>query len=230
VEPLLQCRAIHARYGAFHALKGVALDVMPGERIGLFGHNGCGKSTLLKCCVGFRHFVSGAVTFAGSQVVAGAIARNVQLGIGWVPQTRNVFKELTLHQNLKIAGLKHGERDFHQTWSLFPFLEPRRGQVAGTMSGGEQQLLAFAMSLLTKPRLLLLDEPTTGLSPAMAELILQTVEKASRSLGIAVIIVEHNVPRTLKILDRALFMKTGRLVSAMSAEQARKQEDFWEWY
>jgi branched-chain amino acid transport system ATP-binding protein len=230
VEYLLEFRDVHAHYGAFHALKGVSLRVAPGERVAVFGHNGSGKSTLLKACVGTHKTMGGRVLFAGEAIVPGAVARNVQRGIGFIPQSGNVFSELSVEQNLHIAGLKRRGADLDTVWTLFPFLRERRKQLAGTMSGGEQRLLAFGMALMTKPRLLLLDEPTTGLSPAMATLVLETARKLCAALQIALLIVEQNVPRTLSIVERALIMKSGRLVSDGPAAALVGRKDLWEWF
>lgn len=219
-----------ACYGAFVALKGVSVSVLEGERIAVFGHNGSGKSTLLKACVGAVKSVGGAVEFAGRPIVPGAVPKNVQLGIAFVPQNNNVFKELTVERNLKIAGLRHGNSDLSDIWEMFSLMRPRRHQKAGTMSGGEQQLLAFGMAMMSKPKLLLLDEPTTGLSPVMANLVLEAVLKITTSLRIALMIVEQNVPRTLGIVDRALIMKSGRLVSDGPAADLKGRQDLWEWF
>jgi len=229
-QHLLQLHDVHTYYGAFHALRGVSLDVPPAQRVAVFGHNGSGKSTLLKACVGAHRRATGRVLFADNPIVPGAVPRNVQLGIGFVPQTGNVFAELSVEQNLRIAGLRHGGPDFDTTWDLFPFLKPRRHQHAGTMSGGEQRMLAFGMALMTKPRLLLLDEPTTGLSPVMADRVLDTARTVCAKLGMALLIVEQNVPRTLRIVDRALIMKSGRIVSDGPATALADRQDLWEWF
>jgi branched-chain amino acid transport system ATP-binding protein len=227
---LLDCTDIHAYYGAFHALKGVSVTFAERERVAVFGHNGSGKSTLFKCCVGSLATRSGTIAFAGQSVVAGAVHRNVQLGIGFVPQDRNVFKDLTVERNLRIAGLKRRNDDLAPIWDLFPVLRARRNQNAGTMSGGEQQMVALGMALMTQPKMLLLDEPTTGLSPALANTVLETVHRISQSLGLAILIIEQNVPRTLKIVDRAIIMKSGRVLSDGNARELLGKQDLWNWF
>lgn len=227
---LLTCDALHAYYGAFHALKGVSLRFDEHERVAVFGHNGSGKSTLFKCCVGSLPARAGTITFAGHPVIGGAVHRNVLLGIGFVPQDRNVFKDLTVERNLHIAGLPRRNDDLAPIWDLFPLLRARRNQHAGTMSGGEQQMVALGMALMTRPRMLLLDEPTTGLSPALANTVLETVSRISQSLGLAILIIEQNVPRTLKIVDRAIIMKSGRVLSDSSAEALLGKQDLWNWF
>jgi branched-chain amino acid transport system ATP-binding protein len=230
VTTLLECRNIDVHYGVFHALKDVSVAVPAGQRVAVFGHNGSGKSTLLKACVGVHKTLSGTVTFAGRSVVPGDVPRNSQLGVAFVPQSRNTFSELNVERNLRIAGLKEKNDDLAPVWEIFPFLMHRRNQVAGTMSGGEQQMLAFGMALMTRPSLLLLDEPTTGLSPVMANLVLDTVDRITTGLSIALMIVEQNVPRTLRIVDRALIMKSGRLLSDTPARALVGRQDLWEWF
>ena len=227
---LLTCTDIHAYYGVFHALKGVSLSFEERQRVAVFGHNGSGKSTLFKCCVGSLAARTGAIEFAGQPVIAGAVHRNVQLGIGFVPQGRNVFKDLSVERNLRIAGLKRRNDDLAPIWEIFPVLHARRNQSAGTMSGGEQQMVAFGMALMTQPRMLLLDEPTTGLSPVLATTVLETVDRISRSLGLAILIIEQNVPRTLKIADRAIIMKGGRVLSDGPAQALLDKQDLWDWF
>jgi len=227
---LLDCKNVSARYGAFRALKDVSVSFQEGEAVALFGHNGCGKSTLLRCCVGALETVTGTVTFAGTRVVPGAVHGNVRLGIGVVPQGRNVFKDLDVEKNLTIAGMISGDEDIDKIYELFPVLRDRRRQIAGTMSGGEQQMLAFGMALMTRPRILLLDEPTTGLSPAASDVLLQTMAHVRKSMSIGVIIVEHNIPRTLKFVDRVLVMKMGRIIADTPASRVSGTQQLWQWF
>lgn len=227
---LLKCSEVHAYYGALHALKGVTVEFGQGERIAVFGHNGSGKSTLFKCCVGSLETRSGTISFAGHPIVPGAVHRNVQLGIGFVPQDRNVFKDLTVEQNLRIAGLKRLNDDFSPVWDLFPVLKARRSQYAGSMSGGEQQMVALGMALMTRPKMLLLDEPTTGLAPALASTVLESVNRISTSLRLAILIIEQNVPRTLKIADRAIILKGGRVLSDGPAQALMGKQNLWDWF
>jgi len=227
---LLDCRDVSARYGAFRALKGVSVSFREGEAVALFGHNGCGKSTLLRCCVGAHKNATGSVTFAGHRVIPGAVHGNVRLGIGVVPQGRNVFKDLIVEKNLTIAGMASGDKDVDKIYELFPILRNRRRQVAGTMSGGEQQMVAFGMALMTRPRVLLLDEPTTGLSPAASDILLQTIATVRKSMSVGVIIVEHNIPRTLKFVDRVLVMKMGRIIADTPANQVSGTQQLWQWF
>ena len=227
---LLECENVSARYGAFRALKGVSLRFKEGEAVALFGHNGSGKSTLLRCCVGAHQDTSGTVMFAGSRVVPGAVHQNVRLGIGFVPQGRNVFKDLAVEKNLLIAGMASGDSHVDKVYDLFPALRERKQQIAGTMSGGEQQMVAFGMALMTKPRILLLDEPTTGLAPAASEILLQTIARVRKATSIGVIIVEHNIPRTLKFVDRVVVMKMGRVIADTVADKVSSMQQLWQWF
>jgi branched-chain amino acid transport system ATP-binding protein len=227
---LLECKNLSARYGAFRALKEVSVEFKDGEAVALFGHNGSGKSTLLKCCVGAHKNAGGDVVFAGQAVVPGAVHRNVRLGIGFVPQGKNVFKELPVEKNLHIAGMVSGDRNVGKIYELFPVLRERRRQIAGTMSGGEQQMVAFGMALMTNPRLLLLDEPTTGLSPAAADVLLQTISRVQKTMSVGVIIVEHNIPRTLKFVDRVVVMKMGRVIADKPSNELSGTQQLWQWF
>jgi branched-chain amino acid transport system ATP-binding protein len=227
---LLECHDVSARYGAFRALKHVSIRFEENQATALVGHNGSGKSTLLRCCVGAHRDVSGAVTFAGCRVLPGYVHQNVRLGIGFVPQGRNVFKDLAVEKNLLIAGMARGDSEVGEIYELFPVLRERRRQIAGTMSGGEQQMIAFGMALMTKPRVLLLDEPTTGLSPTAADILLQTIARVRESMSIGVIIVEHNIPRTLKFVDRVVVMKMGRIIADTPASQVSATQQLWQWF
>jgi len=229
-EILLQCQDVSARYGAFHALKEVSIGFREGEAVALLGHNGSGKSTLLRCCVGAHQDSSGEIIFAGHRVQPGGVHRNVRLGIGFVPQGRNVFKDLPVEKNLLIAGMVRGDAEVDKIYGLFPVLRERKRQIAGTMSGGEQQMVAFGMALMTKPRILLLDEPTTGLSPAAADILLQTIARVRKSMSIGVIIVEHNIPRTLKFVDRVVVMKMGRIIADTPAKDVSGKQQLWQWF
>jgi branched-chain amino acid transport system ATP-binding protein len=230
MSALLSVNSLNAYYGAYHALRDANLAIAPCERIALFGHNGSGKSTLMKCFVGAMKTTTGNVYFGDREVEPGNVPGNVRVGIAYVPQSRNVFKNLSVERNLSIAALMRDKDDYELIWSLFPVLKQRRRQAAGSMSGGEQQMLAFSMALLTEPRLLLLDEPTSGLSPRMAETLLQAMADVSVDRGIAFVVIEHNVPRTLDYVDRAVILKSGRIVTDTPAGELAGRESLWEWF
>jgi branched-chain amino acid transport system ATP-binding protein len=162
---MLSFSNVSAGYGGVPVLKEIGFQVADGEMVAIFGHNGAGKTTLMRCAVGDMTDVSGEITWQGHAIVPKAVFRNVRLGIGFVPQGHNVFRELTVRRNLLIAGLHHPDVDVESIYSLFPILKQRGAQMAGSLSGGQQQILALGMALMTKPSILLLDEPSTGLAP-----------------------------------------------------------------
>lgn len=227
---LLECHNLKANYGAFRALRGISIAFEDKQRAAIFGHNGSGKSTLLNCFVGAHRELGGAVTFAGTPIVPGEVHRNVKLGIGFVPQIRNVFQELSVERNLLIAGMMRGNAELDMVFDLFPVLRARRNQSAGIMSGGEQQMVAFGMALMTRPRVLLLDEPTAGLAPVLANMVLDTVDRIRQAMKIGVLIVEQNVSRTLNVVDRVIILKMGRIVSDGPSEDLRDKKNLWEWF
>ena len=227
---MLEFDNVGASYGGMVALKGISLRVAAGERLAVFGHNGAGKTTLLKCAVGDHDAMTGGVRFRGEPIVPGQVFRNVRRGIGFVPQGHNVFRELSVEQNLSIAGLLHDPHAITQVYELFPILNERRRQVASSLSGGQQQMLALGMALMTKPAILLLDEPTTGLAPVIAANVLRGLQTINKTMGTAIVIVEQNVPVTLKAVDRAVIIKSGAVVFDGTAEQLASAPDLWAWF
>ena len=199
-----QCRCVVRRVGRAEGRHSCSRC---RERLAVFGHNGAGKTTLLKCAVGDHDAMTGEVRFRGQPIIPGQVFRNVRRGIGFVPQGHNVFRELSVEQNLSIAGLLHEPRAITEVFDLFPILSERRRQVAGSLSGGQQQMLALGMALMTKPAILLLDEPTTGLAPIIAANVLRGLQTINQSMGTAIVIVEQNVPVTLKAVDRAVILE-----------------------
>ena len=229
-SPLLEFRGVSARYDKLSALSGVSLSVPAGARVAIFGHNGAGKTTLLKCAVGGVAAVEGEILYLERKIEPGAVYRNTRLGIGLVAQGHNVFKNLGVERNLRIAGLLHDAAYVERVYELFPALAGRRSQLAGSLSGGEQQMLALGMALMTKPRILLLDEPMSGLAPVIVEHVLASLLRINESTGTAIVIVEQNVRATLPAVQRAVILKAGRLVwDGTSAELAGK-EDLWAWF
>ena len=227
---MLEFRSVSARYGKLTALSGVTLSVPDGERVAIFGHNGAGKTTLLKCAVGGIEDTDGEVTCGGQPIEPGAVYRNTRHGMGFVPQGHNVFKSLSVERNLHVAGLLHDEAYVERIYELFPMLADRRRQLAGSLSGGQQQMLALGMALMTQPKILLLDEPMSGLAPIIVENVLASLRRINETTGAAIVIVEQNVKATLPAVERAVILKAGRLVwDGSSAELARK-EDLWAWF
>lgn len=227
---MLEYRNLQARYGGFTALKDISLSVGPGERVAIFGHNGAGKTTLLRCGLGDVDEVSGHITYDGEPIVAGSVYRNARRGIGFVPQGHNVFRDLSVAQNLKMAGLLHDQAYIEEVYRLFPVLQERRAQAAGSLSGGQQQMLAVGMALMTRPTILMLDEPTTGLAPIIVQDMFRTLLEINRSTGTAIMLVEQNVAAALRIVERAVVLKTGAIIFDGPSAELAGHEDLWRWF
>jgi branched-chain amino acid transport system ATP-binding protein len=227
---MLDFNEVNAFYGGLSALKSVSLKIGEGERVGIFGHNGAGKTTLLKCAVGNHGKLTGAISFKGEPIIPGEVHRNARLGIGFVPQGHNVFRELTVEQNLHIAGLLHDPDFVREAYAMFPVLRERSTQLAGSMSGGQQQMLALGMALMTQPSILLLDEPTTGLAPVIVNNVLERLVQINAQMKTAIVIVEQNVHATLKIVERAVVLKTGRVIFDGASRELAEHRDLWEWF
>jgi branched-chain amino acid transport system ATP-binding protein len=227
---MLEANTISAGYGSLTALMDVSFRLQPGARLGVFGHNGAGKTTLLRCLVGGVAPRAGQVVLDGVPITPGQVAANVRRGIAFVPQGHNVFPNLTVERNLAISGLLFDRGFFEEVLKIFPVLNERRGQRAGSMSGGEQQMLALGMALMTKPKWLLLDEPSTGLAPVIVRNVMARLRAINESLGTGIVVVEQNVPATLKLVDRALILKGGRPVFHGDARELSEKPDLWEWF
>jgi branched-chain amino acid transport system ATP-binding protein len=227
---MLEFRNVEARYGGFTALRDISFSVGPNERVAIFGHNGAGKTTLLRCGLGDVDEVTGTITYNSEAIVPGSVYRNARRGLGFVPQGHNVFRDLSVAQNLKIAGLLHDQAYIGEVYRLFPVLQERRAQIAGSLSGGQQQMLAVGMALMTRPSTLMLDEPTTGLAPIIVQDMFRTLLEINRTTGTAIVLVEQNVAAALRFVDRAIVLKTGGIIfDGQSAELAR-HEDLWRWF
>jgi branched-chain amino acid transport system ATP-binding protein len=227
---MLEFRNVEARYGGFTALRDISLSVRPGERVAIFGHNGAGKTTLLRCGMGDVEDLSGTITYNGEVIVAGSVYRNARRGIGFVPQGHNVFRDLSVAQNLKIAGLLHDQGYIGEVYRLFPVLLERRTQIAGSLSGGQQQMLAVGMALMTRPTILMLDEPTTGLAPIIVQDMFRTLLEINRGTGTAIVLVEQNVAAALRIAERAIVLKTGGIIFDGDSADLARHEDLWRWF
>jgi branched-chain amino acid transport system ATP-binding protein len=227
---MLQVHNLTAGYGPLTVLNDVSLSLASGARLGVFGHNGAGKTTLLRCIVGALHPRQGKVDVEGIDTSTATVAENVRRGIAFVPQGHNVFPNLSVEQNLKIAGLLFDAAFVAEVYDLFPVLKARGPQRAGSMSGGEQQMLALGMALMTKPKWLLLDEPCTGLAPIIIETVMKRLGDVNVRYGTGLCIVEQNVPATLKLVDRAIILKSGRVVFDGSARELEEQKDLWQWF
>ncbi|HZT24148.1 MAG TPA: ABC transporter ATP-binding protein [Pseudolabrys sp.] len=227
---MLRIHELSAGYGSLTVLHGVSLSLKDGACLGVFGHNGAGKTTLLRCIVGAVRPRGGKVEVEGIDTSAASVAENVRRGIALVPQGHNVFPNLTVEQNLRIAGLLFDPSFVSQVYDLFPVLYERRQQRAGSMSGGEQQMLALGMALMTKPKWLLLDEPSTGLAPVIVGTVMLRLAEINARRGVGLIIVEQNVPATVKIVDQALIIRSGRVVFHGAAAELSDNAELWKWF
>ena len=222
---MLTLNNIDAGYGTFQALFGVSLEVKAGEAIGVIGPNGAGKTTLMRAISGLIRPTAGSLSMEGADLLATAPHRILELGIAHVPENRRLFPAMTVEDNLRMgAYIPAARAKFRQrlefVYDLFPRLKERRAQLAGTMSGGEQQMCAIGRALMSEPRLLLLDEPSAGLAPVVVQQVFGLVARI-RASGLTVLIVEQNVRQVLKVVDRAYLLEAGTIrASGTSAELA----------
>jgi branched-chain amino acid transport system ATP-binding protein len=213
-EPLVLVEDVHTYYGKSHILHGISLEVRAGEVVGLLGRNGVGKSTTLKTIMGLVQPSGGTVRFEGQPITGIAPHRLARLGIGYVPEDRRIFRLLTVMENLRTGLDRHGvteekrEALLDKAFSYFPVLAERRSQAGGTLSGGEQQMLAIARAMMLEPKIILLDEPTEGLMPRMVSQIREIIEVLHNE-GVAILLVEQNVPLTLDASERVYIMEKG---------------------
>jgi branched-chain amino acid transport system ATP-binding protein len=222
---MLQLKALDAGYGTFQALFGINLEVRAGEAVGVIGPNGAGKTTLMRVISGLIRPTRGAIAMEGADVLKTPAHRIVSLGIAHVPENRRLFPKLTVDDNLKMgafmpaARAKYSER-LEFVFDLFPRMRERRHQMAGTMSGGEQQMCAIGRALMSNPKLLLLDEPSAGLAPVVVQQVFELVKRI-RASGLTVLIVEQNVQQVLRVVDRAYLLEAGSIrASGSSGELA----------
>jgi branched-chain amino acid transport system ATP-binding protein len=213
-SPLVTVEGIHTFYGKSHILHGVSLDVGRGEVVGLLGRNGVGKSTTLKTVMGLVRPSQGEIRYEGQAITGVAPHRLARIGIGYVPEDRRIFRLLTVMENLRTGLDRHGVTEsrkqtlLDKVYEYFPVLAERRGQAGGTLSGGEQQMLAIARAMMLEPKIILLDEPTEGLMPRMVSQIRNIIDALHRE-GVAILLVEQNVPLTLEASQRIYIMEKG---------------------
>jgi branched-chain amino acid transport system ATP-binding protein len=212
--PLVRIEDLHTYYGKSHILHGVSLEVAPGEVVGLLGRNGVGKSTTLKTIMGLVQPSQGQILLEGAPITGLAPHRLARLGIGYVPEDRRIFRTLTVMENLRTGLDRQGVTDkkrkalLDKAFSYFPRLAERRSQAGGTLSGGEQQMLAIARAMMLEPKIILLDEPTEGLMPRMVSQIREIIDVLHKE-GVAILLVEQNVPLTLEASQRIYIMEKG---------------------
>ena len=224
---LLKLDNVDTYYGQIHILQGVSLDVNEGELVCLLGGNASGKSTTLKTIIGMVRPRRGAVEFAGEEVSGRTTSYRIGKGMAIVPENRRLFGPMSVKENLEMGAYLHGggtKEDFERVYSLFPLLYERRRQLAGTLSGGEQQMAAMGRALMSRPKLLLMDEPSMGLAPILVERNFEIIKEVHES-GVAILVVEQNANVSLSIADRGYVLQTGRIVLSGAASSLIKDED-----
>jgi branched-chain amino acid transport system ATP-binding protein len=226
---MLRLEGVHARYGAIVALRGVSLDVREGELVALVGANGAGKSTLLSTIAGVLRPHQGKVEFRGQSLVGLVPEIIVRRGIAMVPETREIFPALSVEENLRLGAYVRKDRetylaDLERMFGLFPILEERFHQPAGTLSGGEQQQLAIARALMSRPELLMLDEPSLGLAPKILEQVFELIRTLHQA-GMTILLVEQNVALSLAIADRAYVLNMGTVQASGTPADLREHVD-----
>jgi branched-chain amino acid transport system ATP-binding protein len=219
---MLELEDLRVRYGAIEAVKGVTITVGDGEIVTLVGANGAGKSTTLRAISGLIRPAGGSIRFRGQRIDGLPAHRIARVGLGHAPEGRRVFARLTVRENLEMGAFARSKGadlgpDFERVHALFPILEERELQAAGTLSGGEQQMLAIARALMAQPKLLMLDEPSMGLAPIVVERIFETIAEINRQ-GIAVLLVEQNAQMALAVANRGYVLESGEIVLADSGE------------
>jgi branched-chain amino acid transport system ATP-binding protein len=226
---MIELRGVSASYGTVPAIAGVTINVDDGEAVGLLGANGAGKSTTLRAISGQVKLTSGTITFLAQDLASLPPHKITELGIAHVPEGRQVFPEMTVNENLEIGSYAprakaERARSLDLVYGIFPRLAERRKQLAGTMSGGEQQMLAVGRGMMLKPRLLMLDEPSLGLAPVMCDVTFEKIKEIHK-MGTAILLVEQNVSRALGLVQRAYVLESGKVIMhGTSAELANNQQ------
>jgi branched-chain amino acid transport system ATP-binding protein len=225
---ILEVADIHTYYGSIHALKGVTLDVRPGEIVTLIGANGAGKSTTLRSINGLNHPRQGRISFQGQDITHEAPHDVVKMGIAQSPEGRRLFPRMTVLENLEMGAFQREDRsqlreDLERVYQLFPRLQERRQQKAGTLSGGEQQMVAIGRALMARPKLLMLDEPSMGLAPIFVEKIFEIITEINQQ-GTPILLVEQNALMALDVASRGFVLETGTIALADNARKLRENE------
>ncbi len=226
---MLRVTDVHAAYGPILALHGVSLEVPEGSIVTLLGANGAGKSTTLRVISGLMHPTNGTVEFEGRRIDRMAAEQVVSLGISQVPENRQLFAELTVLENLRLGAYIRRDRngikeDMERVFQYFPILRERQKQVAGTLSGGEQQMLAIGRGLMARPRLLLLDEPSLGLAPLVTREIFQIIKSINETQKVTILLVEQNANLALEIAEHGYVLETGRIALADTSANLQRSE------
>ena len=222
---ILELQDIHTYYGAIHALKGISLDVREGEIVTLLGANGAGKSTTLRSINGLNHPRKGTIVFKGRDITHDPAHAIVKTGIAQSPEGRKLFPRMSVTENLEMGAFQRSDRsgireDMDRVFTLFPRLAERRTQKAGTLSGGEQQMVAIGRALMARPKLLMLDEPSMGIAPILVQRIYETIAEINRQ-GVAILLVEQNANYALELSKRGYVLETGSVVLANDSAELR---------
>jgi len=220
---ILEVRSLQVAYGGIHAVKGIDLHIAPGELVALIGSNGAGKTTTLKTLAGLLHPASGQIHYDGKNLHNIAAHQRVTMGMALVPEGRGVFARLTVQENLQMGAYSRSDQheiaaDLARMYELFPRLAERKNQLAGTLSGGEQQMVAMARALMSRPRLLMLDEPSMGLAPLKVQKIFETIRDIA-ALGMSILLVEQNARLALQVAQRGYVMESGAITLSGAASE-----------
>ena len=218
---MLKVDDIHVYYGAIHAIKGISFYVEPGEIVALIGANGAGKSTILKTVSGLMHPLSGSIQFMDEYIAHMEAHKLVRKGLAHVPEGRRIFLQMTVQENLEMGAFTQksvSQEDLDRVFNYFPRLQERRKQIAGTLSGGEQQMLAMSRALMSHPKLMMLDEPSMGLAPILVDQIFDII-KELHAAGTTILLVEQNARKALEIADRAYVLETGTVTLSGSGKE-----------
>ena len=224
---MLKVEDMHVYYGAIHAVKGVSFTVGEGEIVALIGANGAGKSTILKTVSGLMHPRSGSITFCGEDITHQDAYKLLRHGLAHVPEGRRIFQQMTVQENLEMgAYINKGasEKDLEMVFDYFPRLKERRRQIAGTLSGGEQQMLAMSRALMSHPKLMMLDEPSMGLAPLLVDQIFAIIKELHRS-GTTILLVEQNARKALQVVDRAYVLETGSITLSGTGQELASSDE-----
>jgi len=226
--PLLELEGVDAFYGRIQALRGVSIKIEKGEIVALIGSNGAGKTTTLRTISGLMHPNSGKITFDSQDITRTRPSRIVELGIGQSPEGRRLFPRMSVLDNLVMGAYTRNDKagvasDMQRVFTLFPRLQERRNQISGTLSGGEQQMLAMGRSLMSRPKVLLLDEPSMGLAPILVETIFQIIRDINKQ-GMTILLVEQNAQMALTVANRGYVLQTGRIVLTDEAGALMRNE------